>query len=755
MISLLLATIRLATVIAALIWLPGWIASGRPLRPWRVLHACVLGTFVHMVALVVTGFMVQGVTPAARLLPLVSFAVALVIRRVLRASFPVHQLAPSSQPELAPVSVVPAVTPSDRQAPWEPPALGRGGMALVGAAVVMAALLRWFHNFHYDDLAHFTYLTEILREGRLFPDQFLLELTPANLPLVGRGVVLLSRYPYWGASYTVLGQLARVTPGDGYLLIGLAVLMLTLAQMAAQIGRAWSPSVGALWVAVLLAASPFVNDNLLNYGGYPFQTGKLFVLMGATSIVAAWVTRRPEELVPAAVGLFIGPLLHTNNAVGAAFILPMLIAASVMQRPLRQHAAATMLSVMLLLGVTAGGALFTQGFARWESRPSVGSAPGNLGRQAPVESSAIGRGQVIDRIRLFADRGMPDELLLALLATMLLPLLRPYAPILMTLSPYAFGLAVVMTLGVSAAELARAVVTSVFKPGYFVMRSSLRETLPLLDGPGEVISDPITVVLGRAAGWPLTQPLRQGVLDQTQLLLLYRPDVRGEALDRVADSLGPALVVVNDRIVGDGAADKLSRHAAFERRGQTTGAPGNASDALLDQLAGLQHSLEQRDAPTLLQRAPVFAGTVLTEVFTTRRVAVFAHLQPLAGPLDLAAVGALLRREGRSVPLPGRPYLNSSIVTMAPPAGCATALDVSIENLSSFDSGLAILPLDPLPVLPLPKGGYSLALGTSAFQLRFAHPVCDQQVQTVLLHGTYWWDTRFIVKQMAWDPATQ
>ncbi|MGC4085031.1 MAG: hypothetical protein QM736_23675 [Vicinamibacterales bacterium] len=335
MIALLFAAVRLLGVVAAVIRLPGLIATRRRLLPLRLLHVLTVGVFVHVLALVVTTFIVSRVSQALWLLPLLTFACAFIVRAVRHSDDPA----------------------------WDPPALRGWSVVVVAMVVALAALLRWFHNFHYDDTAHLLYLTDVLRENTLFPDQFFLQLWEMHDPRVGDGVLLLSRYPYWSVSYTVLAQLARVAPGDAYLLLGLGVLALTMGQMSALVGRAWSPRSGLLWVVTLLAVSLYVNDNLLNYGGYPFQTGKLFVFLAGTSLVVAWVTQRSEYLSGALVGLFVGPLLHTNNVIAAAWIAVLAVAVAISRPALRYAVAMSLLSIR-----AAGG-------CSWRSARDTGVHP--------------------------------------------------------------------------------------------------------------------------------------------------------------------------------------------------------------------------------------------------------------------------------------------------------------------------------------------------------------------------------------------
>lgn len=749
--TFLLGVLRLSVVVAFTIWLPGWVASARPIRPVRVLYPSLLGVALHMLALIVAGALTSHVTGAAWIVPPVTFAFAFVVRRV--------------------------VARRQTTAWWEPPALSRVGMVLVGALVVVAAVMRMLHNFHYDDLAHLVYLTEVRREDLLFPHQFFLEVTGLELPGAGPGRLLLSRYPYWAASYSVLGLLAAAPSGDAYLLLGLGVLALTLGLMAALVSAVWGARTGYFWVLALLATSYFASDNLLNYGGYPFQTGKVFVLLAATSVVVAWATRSAWPLHLTAVAIFVAPLFHTNNVVGASWVGGLVIVAVVVVPRLRRPSLLVLAS-FLLLGVTGLVSLGAGGFIRWvpdtkldqyealtpqRPRRAVAAAAAALSAsvapapaQAQTPKPAVRRGvrrrlnSIGERLGLFLARGIPSEVLILLVAIVLAPIFGSWQRLGELFAPIALVAAGLVVGAACAAEASRMLITLSMKPGYWRMRSSLIELGRSLPNGATIVTDPVTDVFGRAAGWHVAQPLSTRDDQQRRRLFLFHPEVQGRALDAALASVGPSVIVANEFITRAESAQKFeaARLPVLGRSGRRPAAQPEPIDAAIPAVVD---AVRRRDVRAVSTSGFALARAAVRVLAEPQQIQAFQSATP--GPqVAQSDLGAVVRD---NTGVEAASYLNSALITAPPTDGCVSALEVSLTNRSSFDLRVLVAPLDSLKLVSV--SGDHLAPGEGATTTVTAvldRPECGVGPSSFFLDSGWWWDGRFEVNNVEWRPAS-
>jgi hypothetical protein len=782
MMSLFVAAVRLALAVAMLIWLPGWLAARLPLRTAGALLPLLIGTAIHIAALALTSFMTPHVSTALWIFPVVTFAIAGAAR-----------LAARRRAELVPV----------------PQPLSWPLVAVVTSIVLLAAVLRLLHNYHYDDLEHLFYLTDIGRQNLLFPGgRFLLELFHGDVPGAGTGAAMLSRYPFWAVSYTLLGRVAGVAPGDVYLLLGLGVLALVLAQMAASLSRGWSPALAACLITVLMAATPYLNDSLLNYGGYPFQIGKLFVIMAGAAALTAWRTRQPSDLVPAAVGLFVGPLMHTNNVVGMTtavmVCVPMLWVAD-LRRP-----AARVLGSVALLGVVAVGSVLTGGFLRWTSGaagapvaladvpaevpplqtlpaltaavvpapapPAPSSAPASPpvvrgGAPAPAQVPAVGTGtpdaatdaagpvepppprrdRVARRLAFFIWRGFAPEILFLFVATLLASATLQRVPRADRFWPIGAGVGMALLCATVSLDAARQIVTSAFKPGYFIQRARLRAVIPSLEPSRQVVTDPITDVMLRAAGWRSAMAPLMAAEQQGMRLLLFHPMVDGNAFRYLVSTLGVTTIVVNEQVVGAGVADKF-RHVDALRAGPVFGdiVPSEADTQssmrlVVDSIYELKYGAF---SPLIADAASDVAAA-----FWSRPMRLFVT-DGVRMPVDTGRLGALLRESPAVHPGTVHAFLNSAIVTLPAPATCTDGLSFDVRSLASFDSPVLIWPLDaPTDGVPRLSEFRDLTAVPRTLDIPFPDTVCGAGPVTALIHSGYWWDYRFDVTNPGWHMA--
>jgi hypothetical protein len=509
-----------------------------------------------------------------------------------------------------------------------------------------------------------------------------------------------------------------------------------------------------LWILAIVAAGPFVSDSLLNYGGYPFQMGKLFVLLAATSVLVTWRTRRIEDLIPAACGLFIAPLLHTNNAVGTVGVLclglPMLFVG-------RLRRSAVLLAIpLLVLGLVGFGSLATRGFVRWmpesvlASRPSAATPPSEVARidQAPRLESKVIKDPVARRLVLFVSRGIPSEILLLLLALAAVPLIRR-APVFAGALTLVFIVAAgALVLADFAASAARQTITMALKPGYARLRAGLLAMGPAIDPARPVLTDPITDVLGRAAGWriPSAPPLL--IDEQSIRLLSFHPAVRGAALEKVLAASAPLTLVVNEEVLGPGTTVKFEELASLTPVARWGHVPPKETAADSHASATVE-ALYRLDFAALVAEGSASVRDVLSVLWERPLTAfIFAGAR---SDLDPGELGPLVRNDG----WPGGTarFLNSAIVTLPRTAACVDGADVTLRNRASFDSPILVWPLDHV-AKGAARGMEFRTLGLTGAKatmpVGFGEVVCDPGPLTLLVHSGYWWDFRFDIEAADW-----
>jgi hypothetical protein len=630
--------LRLAIVVALLVWLPGWLAARRPLLPIRVLHPSLVGLGLFVALLAGAASFTQQVDAVARGVWWGTLAL-LVLFGLARWTWPVP---PASPPE---------------------PRVGVLLGAVVLAGLGGAALLRVFHNYHFDDFQHLVYLTTIRQESQLFPGALMLDVPWAA---AGGQAVYVTRYPFWGAAHVVLAVLAGVPLGDAYFLLGLGTLALVLGLLAVMLRDLLGSAAAALVALVaLFAGGHFLSsDEILNYGGYPFQAGKLFVFVGAIACLAYWKRGRRHDLVNLAVALAVAPLIHTNNSIGVLLVLGGVLALAVAtrSRPLAVAAAVAPVAVVAVAGL----ALLTGGFVRlvppserpaplyragdatdvlrlpenaaaresmrearaavtlatvrpvaildgWQvvehegwyfavpaaidvrrldagtlrsldgvhPAPSLADLRRELRRRSVTPAPSMqtdDAGNVGGRQALFLRRALPTELLPALLVVAVC-LTVPRGHALKRLA----GVLVltgctVAALTQYASALSRQVATTAFKPGYFSMRSSLVEVGGVVSNT-DVLTDPITHVYGLAAGWTLPNAPPFSLEAQFRLLALFHPGIRGAALEYIWAAGSEPVLVVNEAVLGPAAAAKFDELEG-PRRLLATGQPVAGEDAM-------------------------------------------------------------------------------------------------------------------------------------------------------------------------------
>ncbi|MGC4085030.1 MAG: hypothetical protein QM736_23670 [Vicinamibacterales bacterium] len=263
-----------------------------------------------------------------------------------------------------------------------------------------------------------------------------------------------------------------------------------------------------------------------------------------------------------------------------------------------------------------------------------------------------------------------------------------------------------------------------------------------------MVTDPLTDILGRAAGWPNVGEPSLDLAEQTRLIALFDPAVRGDALNTVLASLGRSTVVVNEWIVGPEASAKLSGSRGLVLHGRTAGA-SSSGRAIELQLVEAAKGVHEWSVGRTASEVVALAPRVWERLFGDAPLLVFGHDESTPVPLNTQLLGAQLRHSGLTSDR--YQYLNSVLLTVPPPPACASVLDVVVENQSSFQTPLLIVPLDPLPAASLST--FSLGSGVSTFAFRLKQPTCEARPTTFLLHTAYWWDARFSVDEAAWDRA--
>jgi hypothetical protein len=806
--------LRLAIVVALLVWLPGWLAARRALLPIRVLHPSLVGLGLFVALLAGAASFTQQVDAVAGGV-LGGTLALLVLFGLARWTWPV----PPAAPDEPRVGVL----------------LGAVAFVCVGGA----ALLRVFHNYHFDDFQHLVYLTTIRQEGQLFPGALMLDVPWAA---TGGQAVYVTRYPFWGAAHVVLAVLAGVPIGDAYFLLGLGTLALVLGLLALMLRDLLGSAAAALVaLAVLFAGGHFLSsDEILNYGGYPFQAGKLFVFVAAIACVAYWKRGRRQDLVTCGVALALAPLIHTNNSIGVVLVVggALSLAAASRSRPLATAAA---IPAVVVVAVTVLG-LLTDGFVRvvvpserpeplyragvasdvlqlpenaaarhpqrgappalaaarvrpvgmldgWQvvehegwyfavppaidvrrldagtlrsldgvhPAPSLADLRRELRRRSVTPAPSMqtdDAGNVGGRQALFLRRALPTELLPALLVVAVC-LTVPRGHALKRLA----GVLVltgctVAALTQYASALSRQVATTAFKPGYLSMRSSLVEVAGVVSN-SDVLTDPITHVYGSAAGWTLPNAPPFSLEAQFRLLALFHPDIRGAALEYIWAAGSEPMLVVNEAVLGPAAAAKFDELEG-PRRLLATDQPVPGEDAMARRAEAVVEQLYALDYASLREDLGSHARSAWRAVFR-RPLYVFAPPERWR-PLALDAVPAALDASpvgtagaGADERIDQRPFLNTVMVRAAVPVGCFDQSILALEGTGSFESQVMV------HVLPASSAGRHTFVTSEVFPgrlaeaaIRFREPVCGPGDLAFFIHGNRLYDFRFAVRSIDW-----
>jgi hypothetical protein len=753
---------RLGLVLALLVWLPGWLALRRPLWPVPVLHAAGTGLAIHLALLVAAASLLPDVGRAASA---VAWGTAVLV--VSLAAWRFHA-PPAAGPQ-------PSLGVS--------PALG----AAIAGIVALAAALRWLHNYHFDDTQHLRYLTEIERLGVLFPRSLMLPVPWGDL---GERMLIISRYPFWAADYVVIARLAGVPLGDAYYGIGLALLALALGLSAALLRALLSSPFAALAgvSAVLAAAHVRVGEDILNYAGYPFQAGKLLLVVSAIAAAAYARQRHPACLVFVGLGLAAAPLAHTNNIVGALFVG---VAATGAAIAIRSRALfATTVAAAIVVAIVAGAALASGGFMQYVA-PDVALRLG--GREASVagltalpgrtvhlagavatwqSASAAGEavpeavhapqadtrvpGNVIGRRALFLRRGLPSELLVLLVVVLghLALTQRMRAQRAFTIGVITCSLALVAVA--AGLSLGRQLVSQAVKPGYWMLRGSLMEAAGVVRGR-HVLTDPITHVLGAAAGWQLPTGPPEGLGEQFARLLLLHPGAGEPLVRHLLAARDEELLVVNEAVVGPATAARLEQHGLLDRRllvGQALPPQGVLAGTVAD---AIRH-LYALDYASL--QAPVLETRRMWRLLIDRPLYVFARRDGAVGVdaarVEAAAITAALSSLGTSPDATTtaqgdrRAFLSTVAAHARVPPGCFTGVHLELEATSSFE-GRVLIHVLPLDGRQHHVGTAKLEPGrTASAVVRLGEPVCGPSEMTIFVHGGFWYDFRFALRGLEW-----
>jgi hypothetical protein len=721
------SALRLTLAVGACLLLPGWIVSQAYRRRPTILGVSTVGLGLHIAALVLIGLVTPRIDRVVAVLVPATLALAVLVRVVATRRWP-----------------------PDDQSDWGI-SLSRLSISGVAVLVGVAAVIRWFHNYHYDDLQHLTYLTELVRQNRTFPDQFTLTL-PFGMQL--------ARYPYWALSEIAITRLAGVPLGDGYYLLGLGLFGLALGVAAGAMERGWSARHATMALFTLILGSTFI-DSLLNYGGYPFQCGKLLVLAAAAAIFAYWRSRDTGLLVYAVTCLFIAPLLHPNNAISAALILGALLMSGRVLRLSAARRAAT--CVVILLAAVTVGSVLTDGFIRRDMRPAADAskrrsmvgvagwveAPSISGSEVP---GALERDPVSRRIALFVKRAIPIELIVTIAVIALVQTTARFGMESIA-AQLVIGISVAGLIVSASASLARQIALTVVKPGYLPMRPKLVGLAPVIRG--QVITDPITRVFGAAAGWAIDGPPQLDVPDERRPLMIFNPEVRGSALAALLAGIGDATLVINEEVLGVGTSDKF-RDIAEARLVAETAAPTTDPASVLDAIATTVRNLQTLDYTGDGSHQLRIAAIGLWRTAFSRPVRVFAVGRQGSPPnpqigVELRAIAQLPVENIPAGEFRAHPFLNSALVSVTLPRSCIAGLRIATTRTATFDDGIAIWAFDRnrAAMVPFSVTAPSYA-DTTTSVVAFNKPSCDSHSLVLFVHSFFWYDYRFRIASVAW-----
>lgn len=181
--------------------------------------------------------------------------------------------------------------------------------------------LRLTHNFHYDDTAHFTYLSDYLKNGILFPSL----LSHSRIIWTwGENAYHVNNYSFFVILYIIPTLLFKVDFIFGYYLWGFflfSILVVLLDRFVVSF-----ITINKL-VRIIFILSFFLwhHDDSLNFGGYPLSIAKLFFYTGIYYFLNYIKDSSSLDLLTS-IGVFnLSWLIHINLIVALLFFLPFLV----------------------------------------------------------------------------------------------------------------------------------------------------------------------------------------------------------------------------------------------------------------------------------------------------------------------------------------------------------------------------------------------------------------------------------------------
>lgn len=187
---------------------------------------------------------------------------------------------------------------------------------------LLVVSLRLTHNFHYDDTAHFTYLSDYLKNEALFPSL----LSHSRIIWTwGENAYHVNNYSFFVIFYIIPTLLFKVDFIFGYYLWGFflfSILVVLLDRFVVSF-----ITINKL-VRIIFILSFFLwhHDDSLNFGGYPLSIAKLFFYAG---IYYFLYFIKHESLSDSLIsaGMFnLSWLIHINLIVTYSLFLPFLLA---------------------------------------------------------------------------------------------------------------------------------------------------------------------------------------------------------------------------------------------------------------------------------------------------------------------------------------------------------------------------------------------------------------------------------------------
>ena len=309
-------------------------------------------------------------------------------------------------------------------------------------------------------------------------------------------------------------------------------------------------------------------------------------------------------------------------------------------------------------------------------------------------------------------------------------------------------------VAVCALDAGRQFVTFSMKPGYWRMRGVLRALASTPAPDGTVVTDPVTDVFARAAGWPIRQAIADEPEQLRPVLLLFLPEVTGPALSAVLSGLGPVTIVANEYIVGPDSVRKFESHGLTTRF--SDGALSRSARVPLDAEAARVAAAVRRRDPQAIGMGLALVRLALAELMDDQRVQVFESAVARQ-PLEYAGLGRALR-SGPVDQWQVSSYLNGALVTLPGTDACVTSLELQVVNQSTFDMPLVTQVLDdvrlpekgPVPLVPLAPGPNGTP---SLVHVGLGQRLCGTGPVSVFLNSGLWWDGRFRIDNVAWRTA--